>query len=218
MRDLKDTLLRFADGRESQEEKEFIKNTLLKQVRLSEKEEAFKNRWGDDFLEDLLSDLREKLIEIKRNLESKEFINWRYFLKLVNSCIEEFSKDLRKIQELSYERIKPESEEYELEFEETILFSYEKKPEESLECVEFYYIMLKLIDREDYPVLCYYLCKEFHGDCKKPENLSESNLYKRWERLKKRLKERLPYEPSEHEIGYFADRFLSEICKKEGYI
>ncbi|WP_448583571.1 hypothetical protein [Thermocrinis sp.] len=218
MRDFKDIILRFAEGKESQEERELIKNTLLKQVRVSGREEAFRGRWGDDFEEDLLSDLREKVVKLRENLESKEFINWSYFLKLVISCVEEFFQKLRNMQEFPYDKLKASSEEYDLEFEETIFFSYEANPEEDLESVEFYYDLLELLDEKDYPILCYYLCKEFYKNCKKPEDISENNLYKKWERLKKRLRERLTYEPSESAVAYFTERFLSEICKKFGYI
>ena len=218
MEEYKDLLLRFATGKESLQEREIIKNFVLKQVRISGREKIFIDKWEKNYIEDLLSDLRVKILELKETLESKEFINWSYFQKVVKSCIEEFHKQMIYLQEIPYENLKVKNKEDELEFEESILFSCEMRPEEDLENEEFYCSMLEIIDDKDYPIICYYLCKESNKTCKEPEDISKNNLYKRWERLKKRINEKLPYRPSESEMKYFYEKFMSEICEKLGYI
>jgi len=217
--DYKELLIKFAEGKETPKEREFLKNTIAKFVRQIGKEESFKKRWGDDYVEELLSKLSVKVISQKDLIKEKTFVSWKYFLSIIKSCVIEFYQELRSLQEFPYEEAKnPKTEENNRSVEETGIFAYEEKVEEKIEAEEFYEYMLNFLEEKDYPILCYYLCKEFQKDCKKPEGLSETNLYKRWERLKKKLRDRLTYEPSAEAMKYFIDKFLSEICKKLGYI
>ena len=217
--DYKELLIKFAEGKETPKEREFLKNTIAKFVRQTGKEESFKKRWGDDYVEELLSKLSVKVISQKDLIKEKSFVSWKYFLSIIKSCVIEFHQELRSLQEFPYEEAKnPKTEENNRSVEETGIFAYEEKVEEKIEAEEFYEYMLNFLEEKDYPILCYYLCKEFQKDCKKPEGLSEANLYKRWERLKKKLRDRLTYEPSAEAMKYFIDKFLSEICKKLGYI
>jgi len=217
--DYKELLIKFAEGKGTPKEREFLKNTIAKFVRQTGKEESFKKRWGDDYVEELLSKLSVKVISQKDLIKEKSFVSWKYFLSIIKSCVIEFHQELRSLQEFLYEEAKnPKTEENNRSVEETGIFAYEEKVEEKIEAEEFYEYMLNFLEEKDYPILCYYLCKEFQKDCKKPEGLSETNLYKRWERLKKKLRDRLTYEPSAEAMKYFIDKFLSEICKKLGYI
>jgi len=217
--DYKELLIKFAEGKETPKEREFLKNTIAKFVRQTGKEESFKKRWGDDYVEELLSKLSVKVISQKDLIKEKTFVSWKYFLSIIRSCVIEFYQELRSLQEFPYEEARnPKTEENNRSVEETGIFAYEEKVEEKIEAEEFYEYMLNFLEEKDYPILCYYLCKEFQKDCKKPEGLSEANLYKRWERLKKKLRDRLTYEPSAEAMKYFIDKFLSEICKKLGYI
>jgi len=216
--DYRELLIRFAEGRETPQEREFIKNSTAKLIRQRGKDEIFRRNWGDDYLEDILSELRERLIVHKRALEEKTFINWQYFLNIVRSCVDKFYSKIRPFEEIPYEVAKPKTEQDDRSIEETNIFAYEERVEEKVEGPKFYEVMIKLMDEKDYPVVCYYLCKEVQKDCNKPKGISEANLYKRWERFKKKLKDHLPYEPSADAVKYFIDRFLSEICQRQGYI
>jgi hypothetical protein len=74
--DYRELLIRFAEGRETPQEREFIKNSTAKFIRQRRKDEIFRRNWGDDYLEDILSELRGRLIVHKRALEEigkKEF-------------------------------------------------------------------------------------------------------------------------------------------------
>ena len=216
--DYRELLIRFAEGRETPQESEFIKNSIAKLIRQTGRDEIFRKNWGDDYLEDILSELRERLILYKRAIEEKTFINWQYFLRIVRSCVEEFYSKIRPSEEVPYDALKKKTEQDDRDIEETKIFAYEDRVEEKAEGPEFYEVMIKLMDEKDYPVVCYYLCKEVQKDCTKPKGISEANLYKRWERFKKKLKDHLPYEPSADAVKYFIDRFLSEICQRQGYI
>ena len=216
--DYRELLIRFAEGRETPQEREFIKNSTAKFIRQTGRDEIFRRNWGDDYLEDILSELRERLIVHKRALEEKTFINWQYFLNIVRSCVDKFYSKIRPSEEITYEVEKPKKDQDDRSIEETNIFSYEERIEEKAEGPKFYEVMIKLMDEKDYPVVCYYLCKEVQKDCNKPKGISEANLYKRWERFKKKLKDHLPYEPSADAVKYFIDRFLSEICQRQGYI
>jgi DNA-directed RNA polymerase specialized sigma subunit len=216
--DCRELLIRFAEGRETPQEREFIKNSTAKFIRQRGKDEIFRRNWGDDYLEDILSELRERLIVHKRALEEKTFINWQYFLNIVRSCVDKFYSRIRPFEEISYDALKKRTEQDDRSIEETNIFAYEERVEEKVEGSKFYEVMIKILDEKDYPVVCYYLCKEVQKDCNKPKGISEANLYKRWERFKKKLKDHLPYEPSADAVKYFIDRFLSEICQRQGYI
>jgi DNA-directed RNA polymerase specialized sigma subunit len=216
--DCRELLIRFAEGRETPQEREFIKNSIAKLIRQRGKDEIFRRNWGDDYLEDILSELRERLILYKRAIEEKNFINWQYFLNIVRSCVDKFYSRIRPFEEISYDALKKRTEQDDRSIEETNIFAYEERVEEKVEGSKFYEVMIKILDEKDYPVVCYYLCKEVQKDCNKPKGISEANLYKRWERFKKKLKDHLPYEPSADAVKYFIDRFLSEICQKQGYI
>jgi hypothetical protein len=133
--------------------------------------------------------------------------------------VEEFYSKIRPSEEIPYEVAKPKNRTGRKRYRRKLkFFSYEDRIEEKAEGPEFYEIMLDLMDEKDYPVVCYYLCKEVQKNCNKPKGISEANLYKRWERFKRKLKDHLPYEPSADAVKYFIDRFLSEICQRQGYI
>ncbi len=216
--DYRELLIRFAEGRETPQEREFIKNSTAKFIRQTGRDEIFRRNWGDDYLEDILSELRVRLIVHKRALEEKTFINRQYFLNIIRSCVDKFYSKIRPSEEISYDAFKKKTEQDDRDIEETKIFAYEERIEEKAEGPKLYEVMIRLIDKKDYPVVCYYLCKEVQKDCTKPKGISEANLYKRWERFKKKLKDHLPYEPSADAVKYFIDRFLSEICQRQGYI
>ncbi len=216
--DYKDLLIKLSEGKETAQEREFVKNTIAKFVRQTGREKILKARWGDDYVEELFLELRLRVIHRRSILEEKTFISWFYLLSVVRSCVEEFYHKLRSFQEIPYELLNPKTEEDRRSIEEKKIFAYEEKVEEKTEGQEFYEIMLDLLGEKDYPVLCYYICKEVQKDCRKPKGISEANLYKRWERLKRKLRDHLPYEPSNEAIKYFTNRFLSEICHKHGLI
>jgi len=102
-----------------------------------------------------------------------------------------------------------------LNFEEVIP---ETRKDYSLEVENLFNIFMKVLSEKDIEVLCYYLYKEFYSREIQISGLSKSALYKRWERLKKKLVSELPYIPDEEEFREFAEKFLSEVCNKRGFL
>jgi len=70
--DYRELLIRFAEGRETPQEREFIKNSIAKFIRQTRKDEIFRRNWGDDYLEDVFSELRKMMILQKNLIEEKK--------------------------------------------------------------------------------------------------------------------------------------------------
>jgi len=75
----------------------------------------------------------------------------------------------------------------------------------------------KLSEKEK-RVMCYYLYKSIYSKEIPIKGISKANLYKTWERLKNKIATEMSYIPSEEEFREFVERFLSEVCEKEGYL
>jgi hypothetical protein len=79
--DYRELLIRFAEGRETPQEREFIKNSTAKFIRQTRKDEIFRRNWGDDYLEDVLSELREMMILQKSAHRRKKLYKLAVFFK-----------------------------------------------------------------------------------------------------------------------------------------
>ena len=181
-------------------------------------EEFLKKRLGKDYHEEAFSELRLKvfLMYRKGSLGKKESINFSYLRKMIRSCLWDLYRRESKVDFISLESLSYENEEGKvISFEERFGKSVDKGLE--IRVRELFEILLKVIPERDYDVFCYYLYKELYSKEVVLENLSKSNLYKRWERLKKKLARELPYEPTPEEFRQFCEKFLSEICNKRSY-
>jgi len=101
-------------------------------------------------------------------------------------------------------------------FEENIAVEEDKDLEIVSEDL-FYEIVNKLSEKEK-KVMCYYIYKSIYSKEIPLEGISKANLYKTWERLKKKIATEMAYISSEEEFREFVEKFVSEVCEKEGYL
>lgn len=215
---MKDVLKAFAEGREDPKTRNFLIKEIRAVVRKSDMEALLKKRLGDDYAEDILADLRLKVVSMVRSgkLEDKEFINVSYIRKMIHSCMIDALNGDFKLNPVNMESLNYEDEEGSVvSFEEAIPVEEDKDLEITAKDL-FDEIVCRLSENEK-KVMCYYLYKGLYSKEIHLEGISKSNLYKIWERLKKKIANGISYVPSEEEFREFAERFLSEVCDKEGY-
>ena len=211
-------LIALAEGRESLKAKSFLIGEIRAVARESNTEELLKKRIGDDYTEEILADFKLKVLLMLKSgkLEEKEFISRAYLRKMIRSCIVDALNGDPRFKFISIEELNYEDEEGNTaSFEENIGIKEDKDLKITASDL-FSRLMGKLSDK-DKKVMCYYLYKSLYSKEIHLEDISKANLYKSWERLKKKLAEEMPYIPSEEEFREFAERFLSEVCDKEGY-
>lgn len=174
-----------------------------------------KKTGSDDFMEDLLSELRLKLFTTRNRWQNLEYISYKYLRSLLKNLIvdtingakvEVYSLQVEVFEDIAkpitYEDIIKDARDYYAETEGKAIF-------ESL---------LKKIKEDDEPVLCYYFMKVFYGAEIELPGLSKDSLYKRWERLRRSKLREVFDSVSEEELRTVVELFLSEICQKKGYI
>ena len=216
---MKEVLKALAEGREDLRIRDFLLKEIRFVARQSKTEEVLRKRIGDDYAEEILSDLRLKALAMVRSgkLESKEFVSISYLRKMIRSCIVDALNGDVKLNLINVEVLNYEDEEGKVvSFEENIAVEEDK----DLQIVSkdlFYEIVSKLSEKEK-KVMCYYLYKSIYSKEIPIKGISKANLYKTWERLKKKIATNMPYIPSEEEFRKFVERFLSEVCEKEGYL
>jgi len=213
---MKDKLVALTEGKDFEKLKNYFINIIKKIAREKNLEDFLRHRVGDDFAEEVFNAFLLKLKIMENPLKNKEEINTLYVNKVIYSCIVEVLNSSRPEIEIPAGDIKREGEEGNvLDFEEVIPTIHE---DYSIEAKDLFEIVMEIISEKDIEVLCYYLYKEFYSQEIQISGLSKSTLYKRWERLKKKLASELPYIPDEGEFREFAEKFLSEICNKRGLI
>ena len=116
------------------------------------------------------------------------------------------------MEELNYENQEGET----FSFEENIRVEEDKDLQ--INAQELLNAVMDILKEDDIKVMCYYFCKELYSEEIELEGLTKTNLYKRWERLKKKLAQELPYVPTREEFREFAERFVSDVCESKGYI
>lgn len=213
---MKDKLAGLIEG--SKEAEGFFLKEIRKLVRSMEIEPLFKRRFGDDYAEEVLSDLRLKVFLMFNagKIEDKDFISLSYVRKMIRSCVVDALNGEFKMKTVSMENLNYEGQEGEVvSFEENI--AVEEDKDLSLEAESLFEAIMRILSDKDMDVLCYYLYKAMYSEEVVPEGTSKTNLYKRWERLKKKIAKELPYTPSEEEFREFAERYLSEVCDTRGY-
>jgi len=214
---IKDIVLAFAEGKEGQEGRDRLKREITRVARALNLEHLLKSRVGDDFAEEILSVLRLKLLSIIDTVKEKEFITVSYIRKVIRSCIVDVLNGDFNISTLSIENINYENEEGRVvRFEEKL--GTEEDRDLNISTEELFKRIVDILGEKDMKVLCYYICKEIYGREIKLTDITKDNLYKRWERLKRKIAKNLSYIPNEKEFKEFAEKYMSEICEKRGYI
>ncbi len=215
---MKDALIALAEGREDIQFRTFLLKEIQSVIRENELEELLKRRLGDDYAEEVLADFRLRVFLMVRSgkLEEKEFISRYYVRKMIRSCAIDILNGDSKLNFVSVEGLNYENDEGDVvSFEENIAVEEDKDLQISAEDL-FDEIVSKLSEKER-KVMCYYLYKSLYSKEIPLEGISKANLYKIWERLRKKIASEISYMPSEEEFREFAERFLSEVCGKEGY-
>ncbi|WPM32066.1 hypothetical protein IAE16_09630 [Hydrogenobacter sp. T-2] len=213
MRDYKQLISGFLYGGVKEENymKKLIRSSLSQYM-----DALLRRKFGDDYEEEVLSELRLRLINNKDYLQRLEYINLHYLKTLIRN----FLVDI-----INGERIEVYSLQKQVfEEEEAKPVVYEDKLRDTrhhfaeVEGSTLFEALMKNLKDGDMVVLCYYFYKYLYNSEIELRDISKDNIYKRWERLRKgKLKEILG-DASPEEIRAMVERFLSEVCQKRGYI
>ncbi|GAB6065983.1 hypothetical protein JCM9492_10750 [Aquifex pyrophilus] len=206
MADIKGKVFAFLEGKE----KEYFKELIKKEATKSGLEVFLRKKIGDDYVDEILSVLYLKLYLLKEELETRPRINHSYISRVIYTCM------VDTLNGNSEEKVVFRDEEGEVrDFEE--VFGEEEDYELSPASEELFGAVSNKLKDKDIDVLCYYLYKELYSVEIKLEGMNKTTLYKRWERLKKKLAKLFPFKPTEEEFREFAEKYLSEVCEKRGY-
>ena len=215
---MKDVLKALAEGREDPKVRNFLLKEIQTIARESEMEILLRKRLGDNYIEDILSDLRLKaLIMLKSGkLEEKELVSVSYVRKMIRSCMVDALNGDSKLNPVSMEYLNFEDEEGNVtSFEESI--SVEEDKDMKIIAKDLFEEIVGKLTEKEKKVMCYYLYKSLYSREILLDGISKTNLYKSWERLKKKIASEISYVPSVEEFREFAERFLSEVYDKQGY-
>lgn len=213
MKDYKELVLNFLMG--GRKEENYMRQ-LLKSLISPDMEKVFKRKMGEGYQEELLPELRYRMITRKDYWESLGFIS----LKYLRTAIKNLLVDIVEGERLSFFSLQKEV----FEEEEARPVTYEeliKDHREVFAQVEGDILFEKLMEKvkeEDIPVLCYYFNKSLYGEEIELKSISRDNLYKRWERLRKGRLREVFMGASPEELRNAVEKFLSEVCQKKGYI
>lgn len=213
MKDYKDILHKFLFG--SKKEESYLRKLIQSSLTPFLKEVLTK-KIGDDYEEELLSELRFRLVKNKDHWQSLEYISLKYLRTMIRNLVvdtvnggklEVYSLQAEVFEEedakpITYEDILKDTRETFVEPESDALFKD----------------LLKSIKDEDVQVLCYYFLKSLYGIEIELSGISKDNLYKRWERLRKGKLKEVFDDASPEELRMTVEKFLSDVCQKKGYI
>lgn len=211
-KDYKERLLKFLEGKPDRE----LEALLRKLVRESafRMEKALKRKYGDNYQEEVYSELIYRLWLAKGKLINLEAIYLNYIRSTIKNLLVDLVNGYAKHEHYSLSEIVFENEEgRSVSFEE--LLKDERLIVASADTESMITDLLKRLDKKDTLVLCYYFTLHLYGEKLQLKNLSKNNLYKRWERLKPKLKELLEG-LSHEEIRAFMEAYLSGVCKSLG--
>jgi len=229
MKDLKPQIEKLLQNQLSQKEWESFLKTLQKLIKrvfnqafTPQIEKLFIKYYGSDYLDDLSQEVIKRLLLYKETLLKLDFLNELYLMRTISNVIylhlsSEF-KLIEKEKNLEELATNDPEEGEEINFLESfspVFVNYlcELKIQDLLVRLD------EALNEKEKETLCLYLLKLYEkakGFSKKEMNLH----YKRWERLKPKLKELLADLDLEdqQEVSEFWERVLSEICKKGGYV
>ncbi|ADC88640.1 hypothetical protein Thal_0002 [Thermocrinis albus DSM 14484] len=195
--------------------KSFFLNLIMKEARLTQRDIFLKKYLGENYEEEVFSQLILKLLSIKDALSKKEEINFHYVKKLIRSAIEETLK-LYSHRFVSLEKLTKEtSDGKEIRYEE--LLGKDERLDINIEVNELVNAILSILSEKDMEVLCYYLEKELYGKSNIEPSMTKDALYKRWERLKTKIRKNV-YVPDETTLRYALEKILSDFCSKGRFI
>ncbi len=185
-------------------------------------EKDFQKFYGDNYLDELTQEFILKLISSKDNLKKKRFIHENYLLFSARNLIcyqinmiKESSEKEVKFSDLLSENDSEDEKDY---LVEERIAQYVEDYLETAKIQHIFNLIKENLSKKDLEVLCWYIYKNIYK-----ENFSisakESTLYKRWERLKNKLKTILEEDFSFEEIpaGKLFEQIKSEICEKFNY-
>jgi hypothetical protein len=233
MKDYKPILEKFFKNKLTQEELNELLFNLRKIVEKAEKilderstggiKNALAKYYGSDYYKDLAYEVLLILIKEKNYITKLEFIHENYLISVaknlilyrINSSEFKFLKKVEKFEELIKQ---PEFKEDEnLKLEETlpkVEFDYP----ENLTLTHAVEVLKEKLSPTEIETLCWYVLTYIYNQeikCKVNRNV----LYKRWERLKPKLREILGFEfPEEVSPQKFFELIKSELCEKLNYI
>ncbi|WP_461829005.1 sigma-70 family RNA polymerase sigma factor [Aquifex sp.] len=186
-----------------------IKGAIVSFVSREGLEQSIRRILGDNYLEDIYSTFVLKLLSNKELILSKPKVNFSYLTSMIKNTVMDLYRKKSFAYEVSVQSLQDTEEEGKLE---EVIFRAETPDFTPLEVYELLRKVINLLDDKDKETLCYYIAKEL-GEDFEVKSLSRDALYKRWERLKKKLREILE-EVNEELWKSFVDLYMSEVCRK----
>lgn len=187
-----------------------IKGTIVSFISREGLEQSIKRILGDNYLEEIYSTFVLKLLSNKELILSKPKVSFSYLASMIKNTIMDLYRKKSFLYEISVQAFQDTGEE-EGNLEE-VIFKIESPNYTPLEVYDLLKKVTSYLDDKDKETLCYYIAKEL-GEDFEVKTLSKNALYKRWERLKKKLREILE-EINEELWKYFVDLYMSEVCRK----
>jgi len=184
-------------------------------------EALFKKYYGDTYIEDLFQELILRFVKNKEFYFKLKFINERYLFRVIENLIyRHLSTNFQqKKREFSLEDMLAGAEEDEEVIFQEVVGSYTYDYIKGLKLYHWLNLLTSRLKEEDERLLCFYLYKNLKG-VEFDLGLKRNVIYKRWERLKKKLKNILGKDLDEddwEELKEFFELYMSEVCEKKYY-
>ncbi|SHK15619.1 sigma-70 family RNA polymerase sigma factor [Thermocrinis minervae] len=211
MKDAKDLISKLLgdDPKEYKKAEVYLKNLIIRISRSSGMEETMRKFLGEDWVEDVASEIKYKILTKKAELLRKEELKISYIgIMIKNTLLDLYDKNLLSISldEQRAEVVDVQS-----------LTPYYKGIDSQVELDQTYNLIVSSLSDREKMVLCYYLRKYLYGDVEELKGISKDNVYKTWERTKKKINKILEYRLSESELKMIVERLLSEVCNYRSY-
>ncbi|NPA39567.1 MAG: sigma-70 family RNA polymerase sigma factor [Thermodesulfobacteria bacterium] len=197
--------------------KRLIKKTFKNHF-TPEIEKLFQKYYGDTYIEDIFQEFLIRLIQTKDLILNLDFVHEKYLVKIIENLI---YRQLSSNFKFYNKKVSLENFPYvEEDVVATDAFpSYTYDYTKRLKIVHWTNVLSKRLKKPEQEVLCCYLYKSFLNK-EFPTEFSSSAVYKRWERLKKKLKNVLGRELKDEgleELKDFFEFYVSEVCEKMYY-
>ncbi|QER42714.1 hypothetical protein F1847_08150 [Thermodesulfobacterium sp. TA1] len=224
MKDYKPILQKLLNNQCSPKDFELLKKDFKKLLKRAFKthftsyiEKVFAKYYGPDYLEALSQELFVKIVYQKDTLLSLNFIHENYlFAMVVNLIYYHLSSGFRVLEkEVNFEDLfsQKDQEEKELKLEESIPQVFINYLEDQT-LLHLSFSLKQSLTKKELETLCWYILKNIYKH-KNQTSEKRDAFYKRWERLKPKLKEILVRELLEDTNTYkFFEVIKSEICEK----
>lgn len=202
--------------------KKIIKD-VFKQKFTYKNEFLFKKAYGETYLDELFQEFIVRIFQNKETILKCNFIDRNYLFSMIQNMIcRHLSSNLKLLKnQINFEDLGFLYEEQEkvkvIEKLAPQAFDYLKE----IRIIHWLNELKRRLDEKDEETLCYYLYKILYKKEMVLKNLNKTLLYKRWERLKVKLRNILGNIIENEEIEKskeFFERYVSEICQKKYYI